>query len=205
MGPVLRTVLRSKLERSRRFLVVLLLAGSAVFLTELPAHACSCVQQGVKNEAAAADAVFRGVVTKVGDGSHGGQVRSYAVSVDRVYSGSLVTDSVRVSSATQASACGLDLKADKRYIFFARAKGSLLKVNSCGGTAPAGKALTAKVVKLLGDGKQPQQPPPSQATFTRVDGADPTPLSRLMAPGGALLLISLLGLAVVRRMVRRSA
>ena len=42
------------------------------------------------------------------------------------------------------------------------------------------------------------------AEFTRVAHADPPPLSRLLAPGAALLIISLLGLLVVGRLGRRA-
>ena len=201
MGPVSGPLL----TRSRRLLVALVLACSGLVLTSLPAHACSCVHQTVKQQAKAADAVFRGVVTKAPKPGKKDQVRTYSVTVDRVYSGSLVTDSVEVTSAVHSATCGITLDADKRYIFFARERGAQLKVNLCGGTDRATTTLTHKVVSLLGDGKQPQPPAPRQATFTRADDADPPALTRLMAPGGALLLVSLLGLAVVRRRARRTA
>ena len=65
--------------------------------------------------------------------------------------------------------------------------------------------LTTQVVKRLGTGVHPEPTPPATAEFTSAAHADPPALSRLLAPGAALLIISLLGLLVVGRLGRRTS
>lgn len=152
-----------------------------------------------------ADVVFRGQVRKVsavrGHGKH--RTRTYGVVSDRVYRSSLVQPSV-VVTARVGTACALPtLAKDRRYIFFVKERGARLLATS--GTARATSQLTRQVVKRLGSGAQPEPTAPPVAELTQVAGANPPALSRLLAPGAALLIISLLGLLVVGRLGRRSA
>jgi hypothetical protein len=168
----------------------------------------ACPPTTVKHDIKAADAVFRGVVTKVrsvhGSGSH--RARDYRVAADRVYKGSLVTDKVVVTA--RVSGTGLrrclvpTLAKGQRYIFFVTEKGARLMATTA--TAKARHHLTRQVVKQLGDGKQPEVKPPATAQFTRVADATPTRMSKLLAPGAALVIVSLLGLLVVGRLTRRT-
>ena len=150
-----------------------------------------------------ADVVFRGEVKKArpahGTGAH--RTRTYRVMSDRVYQSSLVQARV-VVTARVGTPCALPPLAEgARYIFFVTEHGSLLMARP--GTARATTKLTAQVVKRLGTGVQPEPAPPATAEFTLVAHAAPPPLSRLLAPGAALLIISLLGLLVVGRLGRR--
>ena len=52
--------------------------------------------------------------------------------------------------------------------------------------------------------REPAATPPATAEFSQVTDANPPALSRLLAPGAALLIISLLGLLVVGRLGRRT-
>jgi hypothetical protein len=173
------------------------------------AAAPACPPTTVKQDIKAADAVFRGVVAKVrrvhGSGSH--RTRDYRVTVDRVYKGSLVTDKVVVTarvSGTGPRPCLVPtLAKGQRYIFFATEKGAQLMATTA--TAKAGRHLTRQVVNQLGDGKEPQVKPPATAQFTRVADATPTRMSKLLAPGAALVIVSLLGLLVVGRLGRRTS
>ncbi len=72
-------------------------------------------------------------------------------------------------------------------------------------TARATKHLTRQIVKRLGKPHRPESTPPAQAELTRVAHASPPSLSRLLAPGAAVLILSLLGLLVVNRLGRRTA
>jgi hypothetical protein len=171
------------------------------------APAKSCPKLTVKQDVSRADAVLRGVVKSVSSvhGSGKQRTRNYRVAADRVYEGSLITKSVVVTARTSSGGCGLlvgTLAKGKRYIFFVTERGTQLMAASA--TARARHPLTHQIVKLLGNGKHPQAPPPANAQFTKVADANPPRLSRMLAPGGALVILSLLGLLVVGRLGRRT-
>jgi hypothetical protein len=211
MGPVTRTFrpaptgLISGLITGLVAGVVLLGAGAGAASAAPPP---ACPPTTVKQDIKAADAVFRGVVSNVrrvhGSGSH--RTRDYRVTADRIYQGSLVTDKVvvaaRVTGAGPRPCILPKLTTGERYIFFATEKGTRLMATTA--TAKAGRNLTRQVVAQLGDGKLPEPQPPATAQFTKVADANPPRLSRLLAPGAALVIVSLLGLLVVGRLGRRT-
>ncbi len=180
-----------------------LLTATAGAATAAPA--APCAQRGLNKEIKQADVVFRGKVDKAGRVRGKGDQRSriYKVTADRVYQGTLVTDRVRVTVEVGAPCPPAKLAQGKRYIFFVTEEGSRLVSTSA--TARASHKLTDQVVAKLGNGEQPHQAPPVQAEFTLVANATPPRLSRLLAPGAALLVVSLLGLLVVGRMGRRAS
>ena len=193
------------LDNARRLLAALILAGCGVVLGQLPAHACSCVSGGTQSHTKQASDVFTGTVSDVSRQRSGRPVTTYTVAVERVYKGEVRTATVEVSSTGSSHSCALtDLKVDRSYLFFARADGSALSANSCGGTAPASAAQVTRVERLLGDGRPATPPQVPKAEFTRVANAQPESLSRLAAPGVALVLAGLLGLFVVRRLNARA-
>jgi hypothetical protein len=170
------------------------------------ATAGPCSRSGLDHDITKADVVFRGVVTKLravrGTGAQ--RTRSYRVAADRVYKASLVTRSVLVTARAGTSPCTLaKLTKGTRYLFFVNEKGPRLMATTA--TAKATGKLTHRVVKRLGDGTQPERKPPAAAELTKVADANPPSLSRLLAPGAAVLILSLLGLLVVSRLGRRTA
>jgi hypothetical protein len=190
-----------------RFLAALLLAGVVVVVGGLPAHACSCLSTSTQDDVKSASDVFTGTITDV---ARSGTARrgtvTYDVAVQRVYKGAVRSDEASVTTARAANLCGLgDLRAGRRYVFFAKPSGNALAIESCSSTGPARGELVATVERLLGAGRDPSPPPPPPtADFTRVADSTPTSVTRLAAPGVALVLVGLLGLVVVRRLARHS-
>jgi hypothetical protein len=188
----------------RRLLAVLILAGCAVVLGPLSAQAADCPPAHTADQTKEAAGVFTGTVTDSRSGrADGSRTTTYDVEVDRVYKGDVKTATVEVT--TDRGATGLDLTADKEYVFFVEEDGGALTSDGCSGTARASGDLVSKVEKLLGEGRSPVPPEPVHAVFTPVADAKPTSLPRLAAPGAALVLAGLLGLIVVRRVGRRSS
>lgn len=182
----------------RRLLVALFLAGCGVVLNQMPAHACSCVTQSTAQQAQRAQAVFTGKVTGI---RRTAQVASYDVTVQTVYKGA-VRATVTVESEPSGASCGLeDVVADRRYLFFGRLDGATVTANECEGTRPVTAATTAQIVRILGEGSGPtgasRTPPPP--AYTKLETSEPTSLSRLAAPGAALVIVGVLGLLVLRR------
>lgn len=192
----------------RRLLIALVLACSGVVLAQMPAHACKCAASSVQQDAQRADVIFSGVVVDRKQGTLGERDREatvYEIEADTLYKGDLLRPQVEVSS--RINSCGLqNLTADRRYLFFVVEEGPDLTADTCSGTAKATGKLETKVVSLLGEGddlRPKPDPEPVTVEFTRVEDAEPETLTRLAAPGAALVLLGLLGLFVVRRATRR--
>lgn len=187
----------------------LLLAGLGLVLTQAPAFACTCVRDGLAAQAERADVVLSGTLTEVRRESGGDRPRlgrlTYVVDVDRAYQGAVTRETVRITSSANAAACGLGkLETDRRYVFFATARGSALSTNRCSGTGPATSALVDRVRALLGAGRAigVTAPEPDPPVATTVDDSPPPEFGRTAAPGAALAIIGLLGLLVVGRRAR---
>jgi hypothetical protein len=187
----------------RRLLVLVVVALTTVIVSDASAHAaCRCNDLSLPQQVNNAGAVFSGTLTMASGPTTSGdrQTMSYDVKVDRVYKGDITSPRVTVKSDASEAACGLTgMTADTRYLFFVRvseADAADLFANSCGGTGPAKSARTQKIVALLGPGSTPIPPTPEEATFTPVAGAEPATLTRLAAPGAAMVVVGLLGLMV---------
>jgi hypothetical protein len=204
----------------RRLLTTLLgaaLAAFAVLGVGLPAHAAkpakrapACPPVTVRDSTKAAMAVFSGTVTDVqrSDRTDGvpGALYTQTVTVDLVYQGKIDTETVTVQTDRNRTACSLGaLAVGTEYMFFVTGTGDPWVAGGTSGTRISNETVVAQVVRLLGEGKPTTQPPPEPAQFTPADTSEPQSFSRLAAPGGALVLVGLLGLLVVRGMSRRTA
>lgn len=195
-GPVPRRLLR--------LLSALALACAGLVLTGVPAQAvCSCAgDMTVKQDAKRADVVFTGVLR---DQQRQGKQRVYTVDVERIYQGRVAESPVDVTTSTR-NPCGLgSLELDRGYVVFAtETAGAGLESAQCTGTGRATPAYVKDVEQELGPGNPVPKPPGSEPAapepqFTRVADADPMPFTRLAAPGGAMVLVGLLGLLLFRR------
>ena len=191
-----------------RALVVLMLAGAGLVMGQSPALACSCAPGGdLERYAAQADAVFSATVTTsapdtVGTGKQERRVRRYTADVDRIYQGNVTATPVVITSAVEQSACGLGrVPTGRPWVFFVNGRGTRFFGNTCGGSHEATAGYVGKVEETLGAGQVLVDPvaAPPPLEYTDVDVSDPTALGRLVAPGAAIAIVGLLGLALVRR------
>ena len=201
-GGVLRRLLTTLLGG---FVAALVVLGAGV-----PAHAEKphkrvpvCPVVTLRHSTKVAMAVFSGTVTSSEraprtDGLPGA-LYVQDVTVDLVYQGGVRTETVQVQTDRNRADCSLGaLTVDTEYMFFVTGTGAPWVATGESGTRPTSDELAAQVASLLGDGVPPIKPTPEPATFSAVDTSDPEPLSRAAAPGAALVLVGLLGLAVVR-------
>lgn len=183
----------------RRLLLVLAMAGSGLLLTQVPAQACLCGGQGIQAHARTADVVLSGVVERADSGSNRDV---YTLGVERIYQGRVDDTSVEVVS-TRKFSCGVELRRERPYVLFAREDGTRLTSGGCTGTDRATPAYVADVEQVLGEGTAIPNPPPSQEPaapeYTRVEESDKPTFTRLAAPGGAMVLLGLLGLILFRK------
>lgn len=184
-----------------RVLIAALLAMSGLVLaTAAPAFACKCQVVDIDQQTQRADVVFVGTVDGV---TEVGKKFEYAITATRAYKGTVERSTV-VTSNQATSACGLgELKVGTDYVFLVAGDAPPFTASSCGGSGPANTSRVAQVEEALGAGTAIEAPAPPAPTMTKVEEAVPASVARLAAPGGALVLIGLLGLLVVGRLARK--
>lgn len=187
------------MARTLRAVLALVVAClGLVVVVDAPAFACSCKPMTWKQQVEQADVVFVATVDSVRET---GTRRTYGLTATRAYEGE-VERATELTSPTNT--CGLGrLGIDKDYLFLAKGQEMPYAANLCGGTAAANPNRISKIEEVLGEGRSIEPPPPPKAELTRVEDSPPLGFARLAAPGGAAVLLALLGLFVVRRLSRR--
>jgi hypothetical protein len=189
--------------------LVVLGAGGSADAAKPHKQAPVCPPVTVRDSSKAAMAVFSGTVTDVQrtartDGLPGA-IYTQTVTVDLVYQGKISTETVSVQTDRNRADCSLGaLAVNTEYMFFVTGTGEPWVASGTSGTRISNETVVAQVVRLLGEGEGPIDPPPETAVFTPVDTSEPQSLSRSAAPGAALVLVGLLGLVVVRGVSRRT-
>ncbi|WP_457208924.1 hypothetical protein [Nocardioides sp. P5_C9_2] len=184
----------------RALLACVFVVGGMVLAVQAPASACTCQPADAERQTSRADAVFIGTVDGV---TRADQQLEMAVTATRVYKGT-VERSTTVTTARQTTACGIGVPTPGAdYLFIVRGDAPPYLATSCDGTGRVDADRVAQVEGILGTGQAVLPPPPPTATLTRVEESAPASLARLAAPGGALLILSLLTLVVVARRDRR--
>jgi hypothetical protein len=189
------------------FVLAFVVAAVSVVLTQVPAHACTCTDSNLNQNVERADAVFTGTVSSIQrPPDENARVIMILAEVDRRWRGN-VPAKVELTTPSTAAACGVgNLKADKKYLFFAQSDSAKLTIDSCGGTTAFTAELGNDVTKLLGEAKDPvtagepptDPPDPPAADREVIDDSEPIGFMRIAAPGGALIIVGVLGLLMLR-------
>lgn len=184
------------LARLWALLLVVPMALAGLAVGAAPAFACSCADDGFKQQAARADTIFLGRVRETTEA--GSETLQILVLAQRIYKGELDQPLVQVETAASSAACGVGaLPAGERYLFLTTGGTTTL----CSGTQPATREVVNQAQKQLGLGTV-IEPPRPDAHFERVEESAPPELNRVVAPGVAAVLLGVLGLLVVRRRER---
>lgn len=185
----------------RALLACVFVAGGLVLAVQAPAAACTCQPADAERQTSRADAVFLGTVDGV---TRIDQQLEIAVTATRAYKGT-VERSTTVTTALQTTACGIgEPEVGTDYLFIVRGDAPPYVANSCDGTGRVDADRVTQIEGILGPGLAVQPPPPPTATRTVVEDSPPASLARMAAPGGALVIVGLLGLVVVGRLGRRA-
>lgn len=178
-------------------LVTALVTLGGSLLGAAPAFACSCKTLDLTKLTKQADNVYVGVVTGTSTTDAGTQ---YQVLAQRLFKGELPSARVTVTNSASGSCALGQLEEGERWLFLTDADNV---TGVCAGSRQLRAQALAKVQKELGVGERLPAPDPEKAVLTRVDSDDSQDFVRLAAPGGAAVLLGLLGLAVVGRINRR--
>ncbi len=184
-----------------RVVIAALLAMSGLVLaTTAPAFACKCQVVDVAKQATRADTVF---VAETNGVTEAGRKFEYTLTATHAYKGTVERETA-ITTNQATTACGLgELKTGTDYIFLVTGDTPPYAATSCGGSGPANAKRLSEIETVLGEGEDIAAPAPPAPSMTKVEESAPAPVARLAAPGGALVLVGLLGMFFVGRLARK--
>ncbi|TYL55438.1 hypothetical protein FXB39_03615 [Nocardioides sp. BGMRC 2183] len=111
---------------------------------------------------------------------------------------------ITVVLTNQLGATSGRLQVGETYLFFATDEGNRLSATPCTGAVLLPRGLTPAIQERLSAALDPAQPSAVDPNLELSEEAeeDPPMLGRLVAPGGALAIVGVLGLALVGRLGR---
>jgi len=162
-----------------------------------PSYAAGCPAFRLA-DAQDATAVFDGRVTGPATPVRPGGAITYPVTVQSSYSGSARG---AITLRLPAGPCQTRaLKTGEDYIFLAsRTDGRWTTAAATRSVLPYKETLNQRLHALL------DQTAPPEVTFGEPLAGPPSSFTRVAAPGGAMIIVGLLGYVVVRRLGRRAA
>ncbi|WGX96413.1 hypothetical protein [Nocardioides sp. L-11A] len=164
----------------------------------------------VDQRAAASNDVFVGRVDVATPTAGSGRV-SYVVAVQRTWRGDVAKDQPATVIVDWPVGAQPGVAQGSAYLFFTRDTAEGIVADACGGTVLLPGGLTPKIAATLKAYLASVEPPPAPepqpvpVTFHQPDEplGDPPQIGRVLASGGAISLIGLLGLLLVSRLGRR--
>jgi hypothetical protein len=164
----------------------------------------------VDQRAAASDDVFAGRVEAATPTPGTGRI-GYTVAVRRTWRGDVPKGEQAAVTVDWPIGSQPAVQPGAAYLFFTRDTPEGIVADACGGTVPLPKGLTPKVAATLTaylasvEPPPTPDPPPEPVAFHQPDEplGDPPRIGRVLASGGAISLIGLLGLLLVSRLGRR--
>ncbi len=181
----------------------LALSGSAgvvaVTATEAAA-ACEQPATSFKRQLRQAQSVFVGTISSR---ERSGDTVTYVVDVTSVYAGGIASSPVELTTSARRAECGLPRLEPGDEWLYLTGRGRDLRADS--GSGPATDERLTRAEAVLGTPRAiaEPEPEPEPLQFTPAEASEPLPLSRLVAPGAAALLVGFLGWVAVRRVGRR--
>lgn len=160
-------------------------------------------EAAVEANASGADDVFVGRVVARRPGATKADPIVHGVVVAETLSGELSPgDPVRVLFSTTEGE-PTQLRLNQRYLLFTRGSGSTLQADGCEGYTSA-RDLGATQIEILREALAPVEETPKVVLSEPGGGSDgPPDLGRTVAPGVAISLLGVLGLALISRVGRR--
>ncbi|MCR1781251.1 hypothetical protein KVF89_01770 [Nocardioides carbamazepini] len=164
----------------------------------------------VDQRAAASDDVFVGRVDAATPTAGSGRV-AYGVTVRRTWRGDVAKGQQAAVTVDWPVGAQPGVQQGASYLFFTRDTVDGIVADACGGAVLLPKGLTPKIAATLKaylasvEPPPVPEPPPAPVAFHQPDEplGDPPQIGRVLASGGAISLIGLLGLFLVSRLGRR--